>query len=183
MKLPAVFGMTLTVWAVAILISFAAASAQAERPHAATILAPPPKVPIPPQGEVPTGNPAKLPPARPGSGEYFIGHRFYGEKEAGWGWIKKPDEKWSDAKWCSLKEKPGSIVAPYRLLPNRWDDHNHEYKLWGYWADYTAYDPYRDKNWPVFVLKGYESLGPQEKLKLKPSTGRSVSPSRASSSR
>ncbi|PTY05052.1 hypothetical protein DB346_02255 [Verrucomicrobia bacterium LW23] len=150
-----------------------------ERPDEATILAPPPKVPVPPQGDVPTGNPGKLPAPKPGKGAYFIGRRYYSEKEAGWGWIRTPEEAWSKARWATLKETPGKITAPFRALPHRWDDNNHEYKLWGYWAKYKAYDPFRNKAWPVFVLQGYESLGPQpQKLKLKPGQGRDSEPGR-----
>ncbi|PTY05051.1 hypothetical protein DB346_02250 [Verrucomicrobia bacterium LW23] len=154
------------------------------KPNESTILAPPPRVPIPPQGEVPTGAPAQLPAAKGGqTGRYYIGHRYYGEKEAGWGWIKNSADSWANAKWCAIKETPGVIVAPFRTLPNRWDDHNHEYKFWGRWASYTAYDPHRDEDLPVFILEGYESLGPKPELKRTPGAVRRNRPSRGSTSR
>ncbi|HSI86021.1 MAG: hypothetical protein ACAI35_25610 [Candidatus Methylacidiphilales bacterium] len=153
------------------------------RPAAETILQPPPKVPVPPQGEVPTGAPAQLPAARTGKGTVFFGHRFYGEKEAGWGWVRSASDSWANAKWCALKETPGVIMAPFRTLPNRWDDHNHEYKFWGRWADYTAYDPHRDEDLPVFIIEGYESLGPQKDLKRTPGAVRRNRPSRGATSR
>lgn len=119
-------------------------------------------------------------------GEVYVGHRYYLTKGIGWGWIKKPKESWSRAKWVALKEQPDKgLVAPFRQLGARDADHMHEYELVGYFADYKAYDPKFNDLLPVFVILGYKPLGLAKKLDLKPgsrgqiSEGTSTASSRA----
>lgn len=135
--------------------------------------------PAPAPVQTPTETPAPVPVAKPVPaepplakavpvGEMFIGHRFYEEKAGGWGWIKKPNEDWRKARWATLKETPGHCVAPFRSLASKSADHNFEYKLWGHFADYQAYDPTMNEMLDVFVIDHYESLGPAEALKRNP---------------
>jgi hypothetical protein len=100
--------------------------------------------------------------------DFYIGHRYYAEKEGGWGWIKLPKEKWNKARWIALKETPPRIVAPWRKRDSQSADHNVEYRIWGKFADYKAYDPHRDEYLDVFILERYEELGAAEPLKRKP---------------
>jgi hypothetical protein len=99
---------------------------------------------------------------------YFLGARYYDKKAGGWGWIKKPDEHWKQAKWVAIKETPRQFHVPHRSLKNAEADHEFQYKLLGDFADYQIYDPVRDELLDVFVIQGFESLGLQKSIERKP---------------
>jgi hypothetical protein len=100
---------------------------------------------------------------------YYIAHRGIDDMGGmGWGWMRKSDDDWGDGRWVALQEQPGLAVAPFRKLTQRDGDADWEYKFWGRWAAYTAYDPHLDEKLPVFVLQGYEVVGPAAQLKLRP---------------
>ena len=91
---------------------------------------------------------------------YGTAHRFVdGQGGEGWGWIKQGDGSWNSAKWFALQETLGVAVAPHRKLVKNDEDNNWEYKFWGHFATYKAYDPHLDEQLPVFVLDGYEVIG------------------------
>jgi hypothetical protein len=46
-------------------------------------------------------------------------------------------------------------------------DADWEYKFWGHFATYKAYDPHLDEQLTVFVLDGYEVIGQGNPLTLK----------------
>ena len=99
---------------------------------------------------------------------YWIGHRLIDEFGGeGWGWVKKSGESWNSAKWIALQETPGLAVAPQRKLVTADGDLNWEYKFWGKFATYKAYDPHLDEQLPVFILQGYEVIGAAEPLNNK----------------
>jgi hypothetical protein len=100
---------------------------------------------------------------------YYVAHRGIDDMGGqGWGWIRKSSDDWDDARWVALQEQPGLAVAPFRKLTKRDGDADWEYKFWGRWASYTAYDPHLDEKLPVFILQGYEVIGPGGELKLRP---------------
>jgi hypothetical protein len=99
---------------------------------------------------------------------YWIAHRLIDEMGGqGWGWVKKNGDDWDDAKWIALQETPGVAVAPHRKLTKADGDENWEFKFWGAFAPYKAYDPHLDEQLPVFVLQGYEVIGPASPLNIK----------------
>lgn len=99
---------------------------------------------------------------------YWIAHRFVDDAGGcGWGWVKKQGDGWGSAKWVALQENPGLAVAPYRKLVTHEADNNWEYKFWGTIAPYKAYDPHLDEMIFVFVLQGYEVIGPKDPLNIK----------------
>lgn len=99
----------------------------------------------------------------------YQGHRFYVAKGIGWGWIKTPGQRWGRARWAAIKERPNQkIVSPHRKLTRKSSDHEHEYELTGYWADYDAYDPKWNALVPVFILESYKPLGPAKSLGRRP---------------
>jgi len=97
--------------------------------------------------------------------DYYIAHRGVDDMAGqGWGWVKKNGKSWDSAQWIALQETPGVAVAPFRKLTKRDGDTNWEFKFWGSFASYKAYDPHLDELLPVFVLQGYEVIGPQNSL-------------------
>jgi len=98
----------------------------------------------------------------------WIGHRLIDEQGGqGWGWVKKSGDNWGSAKWIALQESPGVAVAPHRKLAKAAEDLNWEYKFWGKFATYKAYDPRMDEQLPVFILQGYEVIGAAAPLDVK----------------
>ncbi len=98
----------------------------------------------------------------------WIGHRLIDEIGGqGWGWVKKNGESWGSAKWIALQETPGLAVAPHRKLAKSDEDANWEFKFWGKFASYKAYDPRMDEQIPVFILQGYEVIGLAAPLGIK----------------
>ena len=99
---------------------------------------------------------------------YWIAHRLVDPMEGeGWGWVKKNGQGWGSATWIALQETPGLAVAPHRKLVKADADVDWEYKFWGKMAAYKAYDPHLDEMLPVFVLQGYEVIGPASPLEIK----------------
>jgi hypothetical protein len=99
---------------------------------------------------------------------YWIAHRCVDDAGGqGWGWVKKNGEEWSSGQWIALQETPGVAVAPFRKLLSHEADDNWEFKFWGKLAPYKAYDPHLDEIIPVFVLQGYEVIGPESALNIK----------------
>ncbi len=99
---------------------------------------------------------------------YWVAHRFPDDMDGqGWGWIRRQNEDWGDGIWIALQETPGLAVAPRRKLTSPTGDVNWEFKFWGSLAPYKAYDPRTDELLPVFVLQGYEVLGPAQPLRNK----------------
>jgi len=98
----------------------------------------------------------------------WIAHRLIDEMGGqGWGWVRKSGDEWGDAKWIALQETLGVAVAPHRKLVKADGDLNWEYKFWGKFASYKAYDPRLDEQLPVFILQGYEVIGPAAPLGIK----------------
>ncbi|VVM05129.1 hypothetical protein MAMC_00417 [Methylacidimicrobium cyclopophantes] len=93
--------------------------------------------------------------------EEFIGHRSYDKDGSGWGWVKRVNEPWSAARWVVFEETPGGVVAPWRLLnKKRTADNDFEYRLRGYLAPFSVYDPHTDEFLAVFVPESVEPMGP-----------------------
>jgi hypothetical protein len=98
----------------------------------------------------------------------FTGHRLIDPMGGqGWGWVRRSGSGWGSARWIALQETPGIAVAPHRKLVKADGDLDWEFKLWGRFASYKAYDPRLDEQLPVFVLQGYEVIGPAAPLDIK----------------
>ena len=99
---------------------------------------------------------------------FWVAHRQIDDMDGqGWGWIRHSNEDWGDGVWFALQETPGVAVAPRRKLVSPAGDVDWEFKFWGAMAPYKAYDPRTDELLPVFVLQGYEVLGPGQPLRKK----------------
>ncbi len=102
------------------------------------------------------------------SGEVFwLAHRMTDPAGGmGWGFVKRSDQSWGSAKWVALQETPGKAIRPDRKLTKGDADNDYEYKFWGSFASYKAYDPHLDEQLPVFVLSGYEVIGAASPLNI-----------------
>jgi len=99
---------------------------------------------------------------------YWVAHRLVDPMEGeGWGWVRKSGDGWGSGIWIALQETPGLAVAPHRKLVKADADLDWEYKFWGKMAGYKAYDPHLDEQLPVFILQGYEVIGPANPLSIK----------------
>jgi hypothetical protein len=100
--------------------------------------------------------------------DFWIAHRLIDpEGGQGWGWVRQPDQRWGAARWIALQETLGVAVAPHRHLVKADLDEDWEFKFWGKFASYKAYDPRLDEQLPVFILQGYEVLGQAAPLTVK----------------
>jgi hypothetical protein len=100
--------------------------------------------------------------------DFYVAHRSVdAQGGSGWGWVRKSSDGWDDAKWIALQEQPGLAVAPMRKLKTREGDNDWEFRFWGHFAKYQAYDPHLDELLPVFVLEGYQVLGQAAPLNIK----------------
>lgn len=97
--------------------------------------------------------------------EYWLGQRAYYTNLQVWGWVKRPEESWDDARLVLMKED--KCLAPHRSLSDRTADQNVRYKLYGRYWDRKGYEPVMNKLLDVFELERYESLGQQGPLDLR----------------
>jgi hypothetical protein len=106
--------------------------------------------------------PAAHTPAKHGetTGESWVAQRTMVEDYCGWGWVKKDKESCRQARWVALEGTPGTCPLPHTFLPRPEDDKNCQYRFFGTFAPYRAYEPQADVWVDVFILKGFMSLGP-----------------------
>jgi hypothetical protein len=110
------------------------------------------------------------------TGTAYIGHRAVVDRYAGWGWIKSDGSSWSRGQWSVIEEIPLDMPVPGRFLAHPNNDDDTQYKLYGEWADYKAYEPNYDVFVPVFKLKGFELIGKANKPSgLRPPRGTNMS--------
>ena len=116
---------------------------------------------------------------------YWVGHRTLDVAGGmGWGFLRKSDADWGSAVWIALQETPGKAIRPDRKLIKGDADADYEYKFWGHFTGYKAYDPHLDEQLPVFLLEGYEVIGAANPLNAVPGPpGRPTSRSSGASSR
>lgn len=115
--------------------------------------------------------PAAHTPAKHGdtNGESWIAQRTMVEDYCGWGWVKKDKESWRQARWVALEGTPRTCPLPHTFLPRPVDDKNYQYRFFGTFAPYRAYEPQADMWVDVFILKGFMSLGPaKEEIRRAP---------------
>ena len=96
-------------------------------------------------------------------GDYFIGRRYWIEKTQFWGYVRRPGQSWDDSKLVMINESQKR--APDRLPEMPTDggnahgyDHNHEYKMFGFFTGKKIYDPNSDLVLPEFMLTNWELI-------------------------
>lgn len=111
-------------------------------------------------------------------GTFWIAQRTMVEDYCGWGWVKKESDTWRQARWVALEANPKGCPIPNTFLPRPEDDKNCQYRFYGEFAPYRAYEPQADVWIDVFLLKGFVSLGPVEPLRREPPANGSSRPNR-----
>jgi hypothetical protein len=76
-----------------------------------------------------------------------------------WGYLKKPQQRWSAARLVILDERAG-ILSPDKMaapgtVPVMGADHNFEYSIQGAFTGRYAYDPNSDLVLPVFAARKF----------------------------
>ncbi|MCX6935612.1 MAG: hypothetical protein NTZ01_05415 [Verrucomicrobia bacterium] len=124
--------------------------------------------------------PAAHTPAKHGQtdGPYLIAQRTIVEDYCGWGWVRKEDDTWRQARWIAIEPTVGVCPIPHTFLPRPEDDNNQQYRFYGDFAPYRAYEPQADMWVDVFILKGFLSLGPAEPIRRDPPAQASSRPNR-----
>lgn len=89
-----------------------------------------------------------------GTGNYYIGRRYYKTDYKFWGWVRRPGQPWSTAKLVMMNEQ--SKLAPDREQGHIGSDNGYEYKLIGNFSDQPVYEPASNTVYQEFVLKGYD---------------------------
>ena len=96
-------------------------------------------------------------------GDYYIGRRFAIERTHFWGYLRRPGQPWATSKLVVMGERIQKTPDRLPEAPSGDGrafafDHNHEYRLWGYYSGRKVYDPNSDLILPEFVLQRYEPL-------------------------
>ena len=106
-------------------------------------------------------------------GDYYIGRRFHIERTHFWGYVRRPGESWETSKLVVMNEK--LKATPDRLPESPGDggnafgfDHNHEYRLKGYYSGRRIYDPNSDLKLLEFVLQDWQPLNQSPGWLFKP---------------
>jgi hypothetical protein len=94
--------------------------------------------------------------AAEGTGDYYIGRRYFKPDFKFWGYVRKPGQPWSTSQLVMLNEK--QKLAPDREQVKFGFDNNYEYKLYGTFSGDKVYEPASNRVYPEFVLKGYELI-------------------------
>ena len=89
-------------------------------------------------------------------GDYFIGRRLYRRNYFFWGYVRKPQQPWSQAQLVMVNEQ--KALMPDRAANAIGSDNNIEYRLQGYFSGQTVYEPASNRFYPEFVLTGYQVI-------------------------
>lgn len=97
---------------------------------------------------------------------YWDAQREFHPTHSTWGFLKRPEQDWSEAKRVMLNED--RMPAPHRRLARRDADDRMRYRFYGYFDRDPAYDPVINRLFDVFVLTRYEPVGPAPEGEIKP---------------
>ena len=98
--------------------------------------------------------------------DYWVGQRVYYTNLQVWGWVKRPEESWDDARLVLLKED--KCLAPHRSLGgDRMADQNVRYRFYGRYWERKGYEPVMNKLLDVFELERYEFVEQAKALDLR----------------
>ena len=87
-------------------------------------------------------------------GDYWIGRRFYKEQLGFWGYIRRPQQPWDQAKLIMMNEN--EKFAFDREQGKIGMDDNYEYKFYGHITPTKIYEPSTNDWYDEFQLQGYE---------------------------
>lgn len=95
-------------------------------------------------------------------GDYWVGRRWWTEGTRFWGYLRRPQQPWSQAKLVVMNESvartPDRLPESPETGPAHGFDHNYEYRIWGNFTGQEVYDPNSNLMLPEFRLQTYELL-------------------------
>lgn len=92
-------------------------------------------------------------------GNYYIGRRWWTDGTRFWGYLRKPQQPWSQAKLVIMNEtvsKQPDRVPEEGVNRRHGYDHNYEYRIWGSFNGGEIYDPNSNFVVPEFRITKYE---------------------------
>lgn len=106
-------------------------------------------------------------------GDYYIGRRFHIDRTHFWGYVRRPRESWNTSKLVIMNEKmkatPDRLPESPESGGNAFGfDHNHEYRLKGYYSGRRIYDPNSDLKLVEFVLQDWQPINSSPGWLFKP---------------
>ncbi len=98
-------------------------------------------------------------------GDHYIGRRFVIERTHLWGYLRRPQQSWDTSRLVIMSERMKNTPdrLPESALGNGGYgyDHNHEYRIWGYFTGRKIFDPNSNLILPEFMLQNYELINPK----------------------
>ncbi len=95
-------------------------------------------------------------------GEYYVGRRYFTRGTRIWGYLRRPGEPWEESQLVVLNEKkklqPDRVPEIPLEGPAHGFDHNHEYRIEGYFSGDKIYDPNSNYILPEFVLENWTRI-------------------------
>ncbi|MEM9015858.1 MAG: hypothetical protein AAGC68_02505 [Verrucomicrobiota bacterium] len=94
-------------------------------------------------------------------GNYYIGRRWWVDGTRFWGYLRKPQQPWSEATLVIMNEsitKQPDRVPEEGVTRVHGYDSNYEYRIWGSFTGKTIYDPNSNFRIPEFRLSKYELI-------------------------
>ena len=96
------------------------------------------------------------------AGDYFIGRRYFTRGTRFWGYLRRPGELWKESRLVifneSRKHQPDRVLEVPIEGPAHGFDHNHEYRIRGYFSGEEIYDPNSNYILPEFVLEDWTRI-------------------------
>lgn len=94
-------------------------------------------------------------------GDYYIGRRWWTDGTRFWGYLRKPQQPWSQAKLVIMNEtvsKQPDRVPEEGVNQRHGYDHNYEYRVYGSFVGGKIYDPNSNFMVPQFRITRYELI-------------------------
>lgn len=96
-------------------------------------------------------------------GDYWIGRRWWTRGTRFWGYVRRPQQQWSEAKLVMMyegyKHTPDRLPEEASTGQTHGFDHNYEYRIYGSFSNGDpVYDPNSDLILPEFILRDYELI-------------------------
>jgi len=107
-------------------------------------------------------------------GDYYIGRRWWTEGTRFWGYLRRPQQPWSEAQLVIMNEyvmRQPDRIPEVGAAQSHGYDQNYEYRIWGTFTGKKMYDPNSNFEIPEFQLTKYEVINQNPGFLFYPSEG------------